>query len=293
MHEKYITVAGIQSRTRKTDVSIILQNLARPTIEEAIEANFKEEMAHLGYGLPQGELHKTPELLWIYTGSRGPNAVLYSRFATEDASYINARIDEMLAFFKTRNIDFSWSTGPSTRPKHLGLMLETHGFVYSDSTTGMAIDLQALNEHIFVNTNLAITEIEDLETLKILRSIEISGFGASEMAAQNYYDSYAHTGFGNGTPWHHYIGWLHGEPVSIASLLFHAGVAGIYGIATIPQTRRQGVAAAMTLHALHEARRRGYHIAVLSPTEMSYALYRRIGFQEYCKLMHYEWSAEK
>ena len=82
------------------------------------------------------------------------------------------------------------------------------------------------------------------------------------------------------------------EPVTIASLLFHAGVAGIYGIATVPQSRRQGVAAAITLHALHEARRRGYRIAVLSPTEMSDALYRRIGFQEYCKLSHYEWSVE-
>ena len=273
-------------------MSIVLQSLASPAIEEAIEANFNEEMAHLGYGLQQGELHKTPELLWIYTGSRGPNAVLFSRFASDDTTYIDARINEMLAFFKTRNMDFSWTTGPSTRPTDLPLLLKSHGFVYSDSTTGMAIDLQSLNELIFIHPDLVITEIEDLETLEILRSIEISGFGASEMAAQNYYESYARTGFGNGTPWHHYVGWLQGEPVTIASLLFHAGVAGIYGIATVPHSRRQGVAAAITLHALHEARKRGYRIAVLSPTEMSYALYRRIGFQEYCKLIHYEWSTE-
>src|SRR2546430_16407764 len=95
MHEKYCTFAGIQSRTRKTDMSIILQNLASPTIEKAIEANFDEEMAHLGYGLSQGELHKTPELLWIYTGSRGPNVVLHFRFASEDTSYVDAKIDEM------------------------------------------------------------------------------------------------------------------------------------------------------------------------------------------------------
>jgi predicted acetyltransferase len=156
----------------------------------------------------------------------------------------------------------------------------------------MAIDLRKLNESIFVNADLVITEIEDLDSLKILRSIEISGFGASETAAQNYYEAYANTGFGEGTPWHHYIGWLHGQPVAIASLLFHAGVAGIYGVTTIPQCRRQGVAAAITLHALHEACRRGYRIAILSPTEMSYALYRRIGFQEYCSLMHFDWSEE-
>src|SRR5438477_9590093 len=116
MHEKYFTVASIQSRARKTDMSIILQNLARPTIEEAIEANFNEEMAHLGYGLPQGELHKTPELLWIYTESRGPNAVLYSRFASEDTSYIIASMDETLTFFKYRNMNFNLTIVPSSPP---------------------------------------------------------------------------------------------------------------------------------------------------------------------------------
>lgn len=271
-------------------MSIILQHLATPAIEEAIEANFNEEMACFGRGLPQGELHNTPELLWIYTGSHGPNAVLYSRFASDDSTYLHAKIDEMLDFYKTRNVDFDWITGPSTRPTNLATMLETRRLVYRESTTGMAVDLQALNEHIYVNPDLTITAIEDLETLKILRTIEVQGFGSSETAAQNYYDTYAHAGFGNGMPWHHYIGWLHDEPVAIASLLFHAGVAGIYGVATIPEARRKGVAAAVTLHTLHEARRHGYRVAVLSPTEMSIAIYRRIGFREYCKLLHYEWS---
>jgi GNAT superfamily N-acetyltransferase len=273
-------------------MSDILQTLNSPPLEIAIEANFNAEMTNLCYGHPQGELHKTSELLWMYAGVRGPNAVLCSRFVNDDPAYIEAKIEEMIAFFKTRNIGFSWSTGPSTLPIDLGQKLEAHGFVYSDCTTGMAINLQTLNENVFTNVDLAITEIEDLEALKILRSIEISGFGASEIAAQNYYDSYAHSGFGDGTPWHHYIGWLHKEPVAIASLLLHAGVAGIYGVATIPNSRGQGVAAMMTLHALHEARKLGYHIAVLSPTEMSDALYRRIGFQEYCKLLHYGWSTE-
>jgi GNAT superfamily N-acetyltransferase len=274
-------------------MSMILQNLASPAIEEAIEANLNEEMVYFGRGMSQGELHKTPELLWIYTGSHGPNAVLHSRFASDDSPYVHSKIDKMQEFFKSRSVDFGWTTGPSTRPSKLATMLEARGFVHNGSTAGMAIDLQALNENTHVNPDLTITEIEDLETLKIQRTIEILGFGSSENAAQNYYDTYAHAGFGNGMPWHHYIGGLHEEPVAIASLLFYAGVAGIYGVATIPAARRQGVGAAITLHALHEARRHGYRIAVLSPTEMSIAIYLRIGFQEYCQLHHYEWSEGK
>src|SRR5690348_16352829 len=144
-------------------MSIILQNLTSPTIEESIEANLTEEMAHLGRGLAYGELHKTPELLWIYTGSRGPNAVLYARFDSNDPSYIEMKIDEMIACYKTRDINFGWTTGPSTRPVQLHLLLESHGFSYSDRTTGMAIDLHELNEHILVNADLVISEIDDLD----------------------------------------------------------------------------------------------------------------------------------
>ena len=39
---------------------------------------------------------------------------------SDDPAYIDAKIEEMPAFFKARNIDFSWTTGPSTRPTDLG-----------------------------------------------------------------------------------------------------------------------------------------------------------------------------
>ena len=187
-----------------------------------------------------------------------------------DPSYIDAKIDEMLAFFKTRNIDFSWTTGPSTRPTNLALMLEAHGFVYTDRTTGMAIDLQALNEHIFVNAKLAITEITDLEDIESFYvPSRLQGLGHLRIAAQNYYEAYAHTGFGMELPGIIILGGCM-ENLSLSLLCsFMQAWQVLYGVATIPQSRRQGVAAAMTLHALHEARKRGYRIAILSPTEMS------------------------
>jgi GNAT superfamily N-acetyltransferase len=266
---------------------MILQELAAPALIEAIEQNFSEEMAWFGRTLPQGELHKTPELLTLYTGASGPNGVLYAGFASDDERYVLHKIHEVMEYFSVRGVSFGWSLGPSTRPFQLATILESRGFVYSASTTGMAIDIQAMREDIPHNTELVITEIQDLDRLRILRDMEMRGFGATKEAAQRYHDVYIGAGFGDGLPLRHFIGWLRGAPVAIASLLYHAGVAGIYGVATVPEARRQGVGAAMTLHVLRYARSTGYRIAILSPTDMSEAIYRRIGFNEYCKIHHY------
>src|SRR5215471_5476345 len=92
MHEKYLTFAGIRGSTRKTGMSMILESLASPALEAAIEANFNEEMIYFGRGVSQGELHKTPELLWIFTGSHGFNIVLHSKLASDDSTYVHAKI---------------------------------------------------------------------------------------------------------------------------------------------------------------------------------------------------------
>lgn len=266
---------------------MILEQLSAPTLVEAIENNLIEEMAWFGRALPQAELHKTPELLSFYTGAGGPNGVLYARFASEDVQYVANIIDDVMEYFEARGVTFGWTVGPSTRPPQLASILEARGFVYSASTTGMAVDMLAMREDVPHNTELSVTEILDMEHLHILRDMEIQGFGATAEEAQQYHDVYAGAGFGYGLPWHHFIGWLRGAPVAIASLLYHAGVAGIYGVTTIPAARRQGVGASMTMHVLRYARANGYQIAILSPTSMSEAIYRRIGFNNYCKLHHY------
>lgn len=271
-------------------MSNIIQSPGSPGLIEAIDANLSEEMAYFGRGLPHGELHETPELLWFFTGQSGPNGVLRTRLASDTREYVEAKIAQIISFFKARQASFDWSIGPTTRPANFAAFLQARGFTYDNYSTGMAVDLLSINEDIPVNRELVITEIEDSETLKILRSIEIKGFGSSPETAQKYYATYISAGFGTGKPWHHYLGWLHGEPVAMASLLFHAGVAGIYGVATTPEARRQGAGAAMTLHTLHQAREQGYRVAVLTPTDMSIAIYRRLGFQEYCKIHHYTWS---
>jgi GNAT superfamily N-acetyltransferase len=68
-----------------------------------------------------------------------------------------------------------------------------------------------------------------------------------------------------------------------------AGTAGIYFVMTIPEARRQGIGAAITLKALQEARELGFQTGVLGASSMGHSVYKSIGFKEYCRIGIYEW----
>jgi ribosomal protein S18 acetylase RimI-like enzyme len=263
--------------------------LSTPALLAAMEANFAEEMASLARGLPGGELYEDAELQMFYTGKAGFNGVTRTRFASDDPVYIHARIAATLDYFRRRNISLGWLIGPLARPANLATYLEAHGLIYHSTDIAMALNIRSLHAMPSSAAELTISEVAGIEDLRAWYTVNVEGFGYTEQTAHVYYDAYARLGSGASRPWHHYVGWLGNRPVAIASLLLHAGVAGIYGIATIPEARRRGIGSAMTLYALRAARAYGYRVAILSPTEMGKNIYQRIGFQEVCKLQFYRW----
>ncbi len=257
-----------------------MQNIGTPSMLEAMEANFAEEMMCFGRGLPGGIVQEGPEVWWFYTGRLHLNGVTMARLAHNDTASIDKKITEALDFFSTRNTSTHWAVSPATQPADLATHLQAHGFTKVGEDINMAIDLQTINKVVPSRPELVIQEITDLKTLKIQRDISMRGFGSTQEVAQTYYDNYAATGFGKGTQWHHYIAWLSDTPVGIASLLLHAGIAGIYGVATLPEVRKQGIGATLTQHTMREARALGYHAAILASSQMGLHMYQTLGFQE-------------
>ncbi|MFX0182026.1 MAG: GNAT family N-acetyltransferase [Candidatus Hodarchaeota archaeon] len=80
-----------------------------------------------------------------------------------------------------------------------------------------------------------------------------------------------------------YIAIFQEQPVAIASVFYYGGIAGIFNIATLPGYRRQGIGTAITLAPLMAAKKKDYEIAWLESSEMGVNLYKRIGFQEFCR----------
>lgn len=270
----------------------IVRTLSTPAIIAAIEANFAEEMAAFGRHLPGAELHEEAELRWFYTGlpTSSFNGVLHTHIAGND---IDAKIDGVMAYFRTRHVPFSWAIGPTTLPINLAHYLKAHGFTHIHDGTGMAVDVRTLPEAITTPANFCVEEVRNVDMLQTYSTTSMKGFSSTEEYVRIYSDTYRAIGFGENSPWHHYIGWLNDEPVAVSSLLLHAGVAGIYGVATIPEARRQGIGAAMTLAPLREARHRGYRVGVLSPSEMGLSMYKRLGFRTYCTMSFYKLTLEE
>lgn len=267
-----------------------LHTMTDPHLLAAMDANFVEEMACFGRNLPGATLGGDEELLWFATDRAGFNGVLRCHIQSDDTETIKAKIAAVQHYFRERNVGIGWFVGPTTRPTNLASYLIAQGFTYQRTNTGMVLNIASMRETTASPASLSIQEITDTVALQRWRTVSTRGWGSSEAAGQAYYDTYAYTGFGPGAPWHHYLGWQHDQPVAIASLLLHAGVAGMYGIVTLPEARKQGIGTAMTRHALHAARSLDYKVAVLSPTEMGANIYHRIGFQEICTFDLYRWS---
>ena len=88
-----------------------------------------------------------------------------------------------------------------------------------------------------------------------------------------------------------YIAYQDGEAVGTSALLLHAGVVGIFAVATIPRARGRGIGTALTLAPLLDARRRGYRVGTLQSSRMGFPVYRRLGFREVCRPIEmYLWN---
>lgn len=70
-----------------------------------------------------------------------------------------------------------------------------------------------------------------------------------------------------------------GQLVATSLLYLHDGLAGIYGVATLPEHRGKGLGAHLTAEPLRIAWRDSYTTGLLQASEMGAPVYTRIGFR--------------
>jgi ribosomal protein S18 acetylase RimI-like enzyme len=142
-----------------------------------------------------------------------------------------------------------WSVGPFTQPTDLDARLESRGLSRADELPGMAVDVQAINEDVPSPSALATERMSDTEVLRECIEEMRAGFELPGLTSEVFFEGFTAVGLTDESSLRSYLGRIDGEAVAASSLLVATGIAGIYNVATLPEARRQGLGAAVTLEA--------------------------------------------
>jgi fermentation-respiration switch protein FrsA (DUF1100 family) len=213
------------------------------------------------------------------------------------AAELESAIDATIAWFQERDAPFFfWWTGPQTRAEGFGEALEARGLMSMAEQTrematgirstelgspGMIADLTEVPLEVLaqVPDGFAISRVTTREDLEDFKRVLVGAYGMPEAMADGWVQAAETVGIGR-TPWRMYLGRLNGVPVATNMVLAGAGVTSVYGVATIPEARGQGIGGAITLAPLLEDRDAGIRFAVLFSSMQGVGAYRRIGFRE-------------
>jgi ribosomal protein S18 acetylase RimI-like enzyme len=262
-----------------------LEDRSPAAVISAIEANLI--VLWRSYSrLPGAELCDQPDLFWVATDIPFPpfNGVVRTRLPPVTVA---PTITSTLQHFARHHVPMLWLITPSTQPPDLGNHLTALGLTHKGDEPAMAIDLHALPTDLRQPSGFTLELVDDLSTLR-----SWCGFIEQAVITEALFAWGQTLGFAPEREIVHFLGRLDGRPVATATLVLGGGVAGIYNVMTVPDAQRRGIGALMTVRPLEVARARGYRLGTLQSSKMGYPLYRRLGFEEYCRIAIYLWPGQ-
>jgi len=259
----------------------ILTDPTEEAVAESIYRNMYAQCAHYAQGTKVTKHEADDYLLYgLWWGGGRPqewNVVT----ANIPSHLVEERIDEVQAFCNRNEAPLWWFVFPDTRPLDLGDRLKARGWNLYEMDPGMALNLANLMDDREGPEGLTVERVMDPESMRLFFRIWAEGYPLPKEMAEIWAEGAIELDLTEESPIKHYIGYLDGKPVATAWLSLGAGVAGLYGVVTLPEARGRGIGTEMTLVPLREAKAEGYHVATLLATKLGGGIYRRLGFKEY------------
>jgi GNAT superfamily N-acetyltransferase len=230
-------------------------------------------------------LKESKELITTASSHKIPlfNRVMRARLSS---SNLEEKILEIIDYYAGKELPFLWQVYPGDTPDDLSKHLEDHGLNRREGI-GMAMFIDKLK----VPTRpegFSYQKVTTPELLEVHAGLLPRAYGMPE-SAHEYLNELC-LSIGLRDDYTNYLGFLDGEPVACATVLYRDGVAGIHNVATHPDARRKGIGAYISAVPLFEAQELGYKVTTLLSSKMGYNVYKRLGFVEYCQPITYRWD---
>ncbi len=252
-------------------------DLNKTELVTALEENLWGLWKGFGRG-PDSTLHERRDAVWFDTPITQLPYNGMPKFAVYDDP--DAVINEIFQHYRERGVPFFWLIHPSSKPEDLAARLNCRGFQEAERLPGMTMDLGLLPPREVARSDYEIREFRAEEELDALLELVAWRWEIAPDVA-GHLRGLVST-FNVGKPGAQVRCWgamQNGVPVSKIVLNLHSGSAGIYGVATKPGARGQGLAKVLVLEALHTAREEGFQLGVLHSSPLAQPLYERIGFR--------------
>ena len=263
------------------DIDGILRDEALRELEE----NLWSFWSHFGRA-PGCALREEPELLAFDTPIPilPYNGVLRFRAAHWSDAKIEARIDDLFAHYRGRNVPFWWLLHPTSAPSDLGARLSARGFADVELIQGMAAKLDDLPAKPQLKPGVTLHEVQSRRDADLMLELVSWRWHVPEAARSHLDQMGDHFLLGSHPIGRGWVAFKDGVP--LAKVVTHTTPTsvGLYGVATKEEARGLGLAHALSLTALHAARDEGAKLAVLHSTPMARNLYASIGFRDVAPL---------
>jgi ribosomal protein S18 acetylase RimI-like enzyme len=248
-------------------------------LTQRIEANVVEHACHLHRHTEGMTVTETDDLLIadsgiegdVGTGAAAFNIVANARFAPED---LKGRLHHTMFVLRLTGRAFSWLAGPHSADLPFDSVELTAG-ERKAAMWAHSAEVAAGGSR----PELEIRRVRTREELADYARILAGDRDSPSAAVLEFYDRVARSALAEDCPAHYLLGYHQGEPVCSGEIFRHAGVAGIYHIATLTTFRRRGFGAVMTLAAVDSARAAGYDTVVLPASAEDEPVYRELGFR--------------
>jgi len=234
---------------------------------------------------PRIEVCRGPGLLWIASEVPFPlfNCVLDTRLTGEDAGL---QIDGIQAKAAIRGVPISWYVTPLSRPANLGELLMERGFALDGGAAAFAGTIPEMEPEGV--PGLSIARVTDRDALIDWCSVLTAVFGFPPSVGHSWFEMHDAVGFIG--RWRHYLALLDGRPVGASSLFAGQKMALVANVAVLSKARRKGIGTSVTVAALRDARSLGQDRAAIFSSDMGEGVYRRLGFEEVCRMNLYIWA---